>query len=528
MTMNHVTRHKTRTAELREPLLRLLAAANEHDEAGFSLYDTRGTIHHVNRAFEKVGGMAGGDLVGRVIPSPADGAPGAEIFRMMRDSLGCEGVITGRFATRDEAAETGAMDVRISPLRDEQGVVTHYVLVSRDVTREALLERQLRQAQKMGAIGALVGGIAHDFNNILGTVISCTEIAIDDTPEESPVREDLEHILKAGRRGKSLIRQILTFSRSSEQEFEPSPMEPIIREGLKLLRATLPASIEIRRQIGPGCHIVPADSVQVHQVLLNLCTNAAHAMQGKGGVLEVSLTRVDIDPRTATGSPDLRAGPHAKLTVRDTGHGMTPQVLERIFDPFFTTKQGGAGTGLGLPVVQGIVRKHKGALIVESEPGLGTAFHVFLPLVEAAGDLSEDAPLPTAPEGNGRILLVDDEEDLVYAGEKMLRRLGYEVLVSSSSLEALGLFRSQPESFDLVITDQNMPEMRGVELAREILDIRPGTPILLCTGFGPDTDEGVTLKQAHSIGIREVHMKPLERYEIAEAIRRVLNETKSG
>lgn len=526
--MNRVYQNKTRNNDSRESLLQLLAAANEVDEAGFSLFDTNGTIHYVNRAFEKVVGIAGSDLVGRVIPSPANDVPGEEIFRMMRDSVGCEDTVSGRFATRDDHTGVGVIDVRIRPLQDELGVVTHYVLVSRDVTHEALLERQLRQAQKMGAIGSLVGGIAHDFNNILGTVISCTEIALDDTPEKSPVREDLEHVLKAGRRGKSLIRQILTFSRSSEEEFEPSQMEPIIREGLKLLCATLPASIEIRQQVGPGNHIVLADSVQVHQILLNLCTNAAHAMQAKRGILEVSLTRVDIDPQTATESPDLRVGPYAKLTVRDTGHGMTPQVLERIFDPFFTTKQGGAGTGLGLPVVQGIVRNHKGALIVESEPELGTAFHVFLPLVEAGRDLSGDATLPSAPEGNGRILLVDDEEDLVYAGEKMLRRLGYEVLASSSSLEALELFRARPESFDLVITDQNMPKMRGVELAREILNIRPRIPILLCTGFSPDTDEGVTLKQANSIGIREVHMKPLERYEIAEAIRRVLDESKSG
>jgi CheY-like chemotaxis protein len=217
-----------------------------------------------------------------------------------------------------------------------------------------------------------------------------------------------------------------------------------------------------------------------------------------------------------------------KLTVRDTGHGMTPKVLERIFDPFFTTKQGGTGTGLGLPVVQGIVRSHKGALLVESEPGVGTAFHVLLPAAEPGEALSEDVLPPSAPRGNESILLVDDEEDLVYAGEKALRRLGYEVIAASSSLEALELFRAQPERFDLVITDQNMPKMTGVELAWEMLLIRPEIPILLYTGFGPDSEEGVSLKQAQSIGIREVHMKPLERHEIAGAIRRALDESKSG
>jgi PAS domain S-box-containing protein len=513
---------------MQEPQLRLLAAACEHDEAGILIFDTKGIIHYVNSAFEKGCEVTRSELIGRGGPCPASSTQCEEIFGMMRDSLRCEDVRSARFTTGNAEGGMRVIEARVRPLRDEHGVVRHHVLVSREVTREALLERELRQAQKMGAIGALVGGIAHDFNNILGTVISCTEIALDDTPEESPVREDLEHVLKAGRRGKSLIRQILTFSRSHEQEFEPSPMEPIIKEVLKLLRASLPASIEIRRDIAPGAHIVAADPVQVHQILINLCTNAAHAMQAKGGVLEVSLAGVDIDSQTAAGSSDLHVGPYVKLTVRDTGHGMTPKVLERIFDPFFTTKKEATGTGLGLPVVQGIVRSHKGALLVESEAGVGTAFHVLLPAVEPGRDLSADAPFPSAPGGNETILLVDDEEDLIYAGEKALRRLGYEVFASSSSLEALELFRAQPERFDLVITDQNMPKMTGAEMAREMLLIRPGIPILLCTGFGPDSDEGVSFQEAQSIGIREVHMKPLERHEIAQAIRRVLDQSKQG
>lgn len=516
------------TTDMPESLLRLLATASAQDEAGIVLFDTMGTIHYVNGAFEKVAGIPRSELLGRGIPRGADGTSGEAIFRMMRASLGCEDSRSHRLTIRDNDEDPCVIDARVSPLRNDLGTVTHHVLVSQDVTREALLERQLRQAQKMEAIGALVGGIAHDFNNILGTVISCTEIALDDTPVESSVREDLEHVLKAGRRGKSLIRQILTFSRSREQEIEPSAMEPVIKEGLKLLRASLPASIEIRRHISPGRHIVMADSVELHQILINLCTNAAHAMQAEGGILDVSLAEVDIDSEMAAGSPDLHAGPYVKLTVKDTGHGMTPKVLERIFDPFFTTKEGRAGTGLGLPVVQGIVRSLKGALLVESEPGRGTAFHVLLPAMEADKILPEGASIPSAPRGSERILLVDDEEDLIYSGEKALRRLGYDVVACSSSSEAMELFRAKSNDFDLVITDQNMPGMRGVDLAREILSLRPGIPILLCTGFGPDSEGGVPLKLAHSIGIREVHVKPLERYEIAEAIRRVLGPAKSG
>lgn len=527
--MDQIGRNRTRSASQRNPIPRLLAAASEQDGAAIVLFDSGGTILYANQAAEKVLGIARSDLVGRPIPAPGYDAPGGELFRMMRDSLGAGDVRSGRITATDSDAGLCALDVRVSPLRNERGAVKHHVLVGRDASHEALLERELRQAQKMEAIGALVGGIAHDFNNILGTVISCAEIALDDTPEGSPVREDLEHVLKAGRRGKSLIRQILTFSRSSEQEFAPSQLEPLVKEILKLLRASIPASIEIREKIEPGRHIVLADSVQIHQILINLCTNAAHAMQDKGGVLEVRLGRIDVDPQTAGCSPDLHAGPYVRLTVKDSGHGMTPKVLERIFDPFFTTKQGGTGTGLGLPVVRGIVRSHGGALLVESEPGRGTAFHVLLPPAEPVGELAENAPPPSpAPGGRERILLVDDEEDLVYAGEKALGRLGYEVTAASSSLEALELFRSKPEAFDLVITDQNMSRMSGVELAREILALRPGIPILLCTGFSPDSDEGIPLERARSIGIREVHMKPLERKEMAEAIRRVLDESKSG
>lgn len=526
--MNGTYSHKTRSNDLQEPLLRLLAAASEQEETGIVLCGVDGTIHYVNSAFEKVAGVERNDLVGGMIPNSAGASPGEEIFRKMRESLGCGEVRSARIMSTDDDAGLCAIDVRVSPLRDELGALTHHVLTSRDASREALLEKQLRQAQKMAAIGALVGGIAHDFNNVLGTVLSCTELALDDTPEESPVREDLEHVLRAGKRGKSLIRQILSFSRSREQEFELSQMEPIVKEGLKLLRASLPASIEIRHDISPGPHIVLADAIQVHQILMNLCTNAAHAMQPKGGSIEVSLARVDIDSKTAAGSPDLHEGPYVKLTVRDSGHGMTAKVLEQIFDPFFTTKQGGTGTGLGLPVVQGIVRSHRGTLLVESEPGVGTAFHVLLPAAETGRDLAEDVLFPSASGGSERILLVDDEEDLIYATEKALTRLGYEVRASSSGLEALELFRAQPERFDLVITDQNMPKMTGVELAQEMLRIRPGIPILLCTGFGPDSEEGVSLKRAQSMGIREVHIKPLERHEMAEAIRRLLDESKPG
>jgi len=348
-------------------------------------------------------------------------------------------------------------------------------------------------------------------------------MALDDTPKESPIREDLEHVLKAGRRGKSLIRQILTFTRTSEQKQEPTQMEPVVKEGLKMLRSALPANLEIRQVFTCRQGLVLADAIQIHQILMNLCTNAAHAMGAKGGLLEVILDEVEIDRQTKATSGNLQAGPYVRLTVRDTGHGMRREVLERIFDPLFTTKEQGTGTGLGLPVVHGIVTSHHGAVKVESEPGKGTAFHVYLPRVEPEGKFLEDDRPPSVPGGKERILLIDDEEDLVYAGVKMLRRLGYEVVGCSTAAEALALFQAHPERFDLVITDQSMPKMTGTELAKAILSLRPGFPIIICTGFSPDSGEGITQKQAEALGIREVHLKPLERFETAAAIRRVLD-----
>ena len=300
-------------------------------------------------------------------------------------------------------------------------------------------------------------------------------------------------------------------------------MEPVVKEGLKLLRSSLPANIEIRRELVSGPSLVLADAVQVHQILMNLCTNAAHAMQTGGGVIEVRLDEVTVGAPRVVNSGTLQPGSYVRLTVRDTGHGMRPEVLERIFDPLFTTKERGAGTGLGLPVVLGIVKSHHGAIAVESEPGKGTTFSVYLPGVEPGGGAAEEPAVAPAPRGRERILLIDDEADLVYAGAKMLRRLGYEVVASSSSVEALELFRAAPERFDLIITDQSMPKMTGVELAKSVLSLRPETPIILCTGFSLDSEEGITVKQAQAIGIREVHLKPLERAEVAEAIRRVLD-----
>lgn len=514
--------------EREEKARMILATAFEQLGEGVAVFDDRGIVQYINASFERITGSGRTDVTGENVRDLGNGdGGGRQIFRAMYDATARKRSWSGRFTIGNGGkGPLFEIDARISPLRNDAGDITNYVFVSRDVSQEERLEKQLRQAQKMEALGTLAGGIAHDFNNILGAIISCSEFALEDAPEGSPTREDLEHVLKASYRGKNLIKQILTFSRRSEQEMQPVEIAPLVKECLKFLRASLPASIEIRQNIPSGLGMILADPTQIHQVIMNLCTNAAHAMREKGGILEVSLSEMTGD-RSMTGLPQNIGQPCIRLAVSDTGHGMSQKILERIFDPFFTTKKRGEGTGLGLSVVHGIIMNHNGDISVSSEEGKGTTFEVFLPGIERTGDVPVVANGSTNHRGTERILFVDDEEDLVYAGEKMLRRLGYEPVVFRSSPEALEAFRARPDQFDLIITDQSMPHMTGTEFAREALRIRPDIPIVLCSGFSPDSGEGLTRQQAEEIGIREMKMKPLGSSEMAGIIRQILDEEHS-
>jgi len=394
------------------------------------------------------------------------------------------------------------------------------IINSRDITERKNLEGQLAQAQKLEAIGQLAAGIAHDFNNILAAIIGYTELAIWDLPENSKVNDKLKEALKASRRARDLVRQILTFSRQESEGRKPMEMAPIVKETIKLLRASLPSNIEIRQQIERDTLVINTNPTQIHQVLMNLCTNAAHAMRGNGGLLEISLSKVDIDALVAAQYPDIHPGAYVKLSVRDTGHGMTTDILAKIFDPYFTTKQVGEGSGLGLAVVHGIVKSHGGEITVYSEPGKGTTFHVYFPRIEDAKGIVDMQKVEPFPMGRGEnILFIDDEQALVDIGKKMLEYLGYKVSVRTSSIEALELFRAKGGQFDLVITDMTMPNMTGDKLAREIMRIRPGIPIILCTGFS----EHISEEKAKEMGIREFVMKPLVMGDLARTIRRVLD-----
>ena len=414
------------------------------------------------------------------------------------------------------------IQARAFPVFDEHGKLWRIAGICEDVTSRKLMEERLRQSQKMEAIGTLAGGIAHDFNNILFPLMGYTEMALEALQGHETERKYLMEVLAAANRAKELVQQILAFSRKAVQERRPLLLQPVIQEALKLMRATLPATIEIRQDITAAGEVILGDPGQMHQVLINLCTNAFHAMRQTGGILEVKLAAMEIgaDPAAAA-APELAPGKYLKLTVSDTGHGMDRQISARIFEPYFTTKSQGDGTGLGLSVVHGIVRRHGGQITVYSEPGQGTVFNVYLPVIAAEEPALETMPAAQITPGTERLLVVDDEQQLADMIKRMLETLGYQVSIFTSSREALTTFLSRPADFDLVITDLTMPEMTGVELARRILAARPAMPIIMCTGFS----ELISKEEASNIGIRQFLMKPVTRQKLAQTIRQVLDGT---
>jgi len=386
---------------------------------------------------------------------------------------------------------------------------------------KAALETQLRQAQKMEALGTLAGGIAHDFNNILSAVIGYAELGSLELEDPShPLTDKLESILHAGNRAKDLVAQILTFSRMQEQILTPVRIAPVVKEALKLLEASLPADIQLKHQITTRQQVL-ADPTQIHQIVMNLCTNAYHAMEKKGGVLAVSLAPIAKDDMARLPQVDLPPGSYLHLCVADTGTGISAAVLDRIFDPYFSTKNKNKGTGLGLAVVHGIVKSHSGAIAVESRLGKGTTFHVLLPTTEETMHAEKGAKT-NLPRGHGEnILFIDDEQELVNIGCEMLTKLGYNATGVVGGLKGLETYLISPDDFDLVITDLSMPNLTGDRLARKIIDIRPDLPIILSTGFSERLDR----KRLSALGVRKFIMKPLAMNILAESVHRILNTT---
>jgi len=381
-----------------------------------------------------------------------------------------------------------------------------------------VLEDQLHQLQKMEAIGTLAGGIAHDFNNILSAIIGYTELAVFDVQGNKDTLHKLGQVLAAAERAREMVKQILAFSRKGEKVQKPILLGEIVKEAIKLLRSTLPTTIDIRSTIGEQLHPVMANPTQLHQVIMNICTNAAYAMRETGGFLQIELREVDLGA-DAIDNREIDPGHYQQMTFSDNGCGMSPEVKARIFEPYFTTKPQGEGTGMGLAVVHGIVKNHGGTITVQSEPGKGASFDMFFPITRVR-DIPHIVQEEDIPGGNERILYVEDELNLAEMGKQTLVMMGYRVDSRTSSIEALEAFKVDPKRYSLVITDQTMPNMTGLRLARELHRIRQDIPIILCTGFS----ESVNEENFRAHGVDAFVMKPIIRKEIARIIRQVLDK----
>jgi len=411
---------------------------------------------------------------------------------------------------------------------DEEKNVVAIIGVGRDITAQknaeadnVKLESKLRQAHKMEAIGTMAGGIAHDFNNILAAILGFADLAKIDIPDDSPAKHHIDQVLKAGHRAKDLVRHILTFSRMSNPvtSHVPINLSSIVKEVLKFQRSIIPTTISIISDIDENCGLIKGDPTQIHQVIMNFCTNASQAMEEQGGTLDVELHKIKLSSNDLKTEPTQHPGTYIKLSVRDTGAGLNPELIDKIFDPYFSTKEFGKGSGMGLAVVHSIVKNHGGIIKVESEPGNGSTFNVLFPRIDEEIIQEIIEKTEEIPTGNEKILFVDDEEMLANIGKSMLETLGYSVTAKSDSSEALKLFQSDPTQFDLVITDQTMPNIPGSELAKQLLKIRSDIPIILCTGYSSMINEAA----AQKIGIKEYIMKPVSRNVIAKLIRKVLD-----
>ncbi len=483
-----------------------------------SVTDLNGTVLDVNQKFCEKMQYSRHDIIGKNILDL--GFPVDDRQRYM-DLLIEKGEIAGfeiTCKTKNHQSIQVQLYAKLIQIRDN-----FYTLnVFHDITTQRQLESQLIQSQKMEAIGTLAGGIAHDFNNILSAILGYIELAKIYTEPDGKVFQYLEEVFKAGTRAKDLVRQILSISRQAEQKRKPLDMGMIIRDAMGMLKVTLPSSIKIYEEIRENTGLVEADPVQMHQVIMNLVTNAGQSMKERGGILTVRLEE-EIYADDGRKELALQPGKYVKLTVSDTGQGITPEDKKRIFDPYYTTKDQGVGTGLGLAVVQSIVKKHGGAVLLSSEPGQGADFHIYLPVMDMDETTreSETTPQeePLLPVGNERILLVDDEDSILETGREMLEYLGYSVETCAKSSDAWDLFQSAPGRFDLVISDMTMPDMNGDELARKMITIRSDLLVILCTGYNPKIDETA----AKSMGLKAFIFKPMTFQKLATTVRKVLD-----
>jgi PAS domain S-box-containing protein len=470
----------------------------------------------VNQGFTRLTGYTWDDVNGKTssdINIWLDPLDREELIRGLKET-GYYSNLEAKFTKKDGTFTTALMSARII---DIEGV-EHILSITRDITELKNMQKNLQQAQKMESIGLLAGGIAHDFNNILSPILGYVELTLDHLTEDSEGHNYLNKVLQATERARDLIKQILTFSRKNEHDPKPYQCQPIIKEALKLVRSSIPTTIEIQQDIASDCGLIIVDPIHIHQIIMNLCTNAYHAMEESGGILSVALEELQITNNDSD-TQEMTPGSYICLKVRDTGQGIEQKIVDHIFDPYFTTKPVGKGSGMGLSIIYGIVKEYDGYINVFSEPGKGTEFKIYIPIIDAKKNIINSENNIPLEKGNERILLVDDEDALVQVEKKILEQYGYHVTTQKNSLEALELFRSKPNDFDLIISDVTMPHLTGDRLALEIIKIRKDIPILLCTGFS----NILSNEKLKNIGIKGLLMKPISKKELILKVREVID-----
>jgi PAS domain S-box-containing protein len=519
VTHENITERKRAEDQMKLQFSALSAAAN-----AILITDRRGTIEWVNPSFTKLTGYPAAEAIGQNPRLLKSGQHPRAFYATMWTTIATGNVWHGELINQHKDGRHYTEEMTITPVREQDGSIAHFVAIKQDVTERRQLENQLQQAQKMDAVGTLAGGIAHDFNNILAAVIGYGHLLQQDTAGNAEAQESVAEILTAATRAKELVKQILSFTRKREPNRQLIRLDAVIAEAMKFLRASLPAQIKIEMQLAPDAPAMLADPTQIYQVVLNLATNAFHAMDGRPGQLTLGLAAFEPDEVFLRTHPEFRAGLCSRLTVADTGHGMDTKTMARIFEPFFTTKTVGKGTGLGLAVVHGIIHSHEGIITVDSQVGAGTTFQLYFPAQAQAADAVHEGAQDILPGDRQKILVVDDETALTGVYQRLLGRLNYQVTCRNHPSDALALVRANPMHFDLVITDLTMPGMDGLELAHQLHVLRPELPVILASGFSAT----VNIEDMRAAGIYELLDKPITPPTLADVVHRALAVASHG
>lgn len=515
-----VSRDLTKRIRMEQEMKRLAVAVEQSAES-IMITDMDGAILYVNAAFESVTGYSSEEVLGQSPDLLKSDKHDEAFYRQLWDTISSGEMWESRITNRKKDGSLFDEEVVVYPIRDDMDKVVNYVSISRDVTQELAIEKQLRQTQKMNAIGELAGGVSHDFNNILTAILGYVALCMNRVDEEDKIYGYLKEIVKAGDRAAKLVRQILTFSRQEEQDFHAVALQPVIEDSLSMVKTTIKSNIRVETDIDDACGAIFGDTTQIQQVMVNLCTNAVHALGRDEGVLGVSLKQIELmGKKHGDRMVDLEPGLYACITVSDTGCGMPPDVMERIFEPYYTTKKKGEGTGFGLSIVHGIARKHRGYIAVESEQGKGSTFYLYLPLLIGNAEEEKKAMDLSTPEGFGRILFVDDDDAVLSMGREILESFGYTVTTAVNGKQGLELFRRDPEAFDALVSDYSMPEMNGHDLIRECLLLHSGLPTILCSGY-MEKAEGESLQ---NLGETVFISKPLDWRNLSRTLQREINK----